>query len=384
MSQALKPAALLAFIRRKTLYYWHKAGLSRGQQAWLGFILLAGVGLFISALPQLTLFSAVVLVALLLLLGRAAWSWRAMQLSSVTLAVLSLLVIWSSRPDGFVVYLELLWGALLVSGVVLLIIVESARPQLTYRYVAFVYWSVIVSGLLLLVWDWAERPSAGLAYADLPLANTRDALLLTVVVMVFLYLLFLRAQRRVQGGYIALLPLTLTGVYLCVTSMLKGTVTAALPPAVLEHGLLLVHVPAMLIAFALLLNNAGFALLRLLSDTPWLKARQNRDVLETIHINLEDYLYRGVALAVVLLGIGLLTGMWWSNLAWGHYWYWDAKQVMSMAVWLYYLAGLHLRLQKGMQARAFAWWCAAGLPLLVTAFIGTNLWPNGLHDFGGL
>lgn len=205
-----------------------------------------------------------------------------------------------------------------------------------------------------------------------------------MLVMMFLYLLFLRTHTRIYGSFIGLLPAICVGAYLTAYYFTHDFRQQTLPVAILEHGLLLIHVPAMIIAFALLMSSAGFALLRILSDSPWLKARQNRDILETVQTSLEDYLYRLLALATVVMGVGLVTGMLWSSLAWGHYWQAEAKQLMSLAVWLYYLAGLHFRLQKGMQMRPFAWWCVAGLPLLVMTLIGTNLWPHGLHNFGSL
>lgn len=383
MLKSVKLPALLSPVYSKALLYWRTAGLSRGQQLWLGFILVAGIGLFVFAMPQLSLFSGLVLGALPVLLAWAAWSWRAMQLGVVTLAILSALIILSGQAGQLVVYLNPATAALLLAGFLLVVLVESGRQQLTYEHVSLVYWSVFISTLLMIVLFWTQRRNIGLHYAGLPLANGRDVLLLIVAVMVFLYLFFLRTHTRIQGTFIALLPATLTGLYVCARVLSKDAAAEGLPDAVLEHGLLLVHVPAMLIAFALLMHNAGFALLRLFSDAAWLKARQNRDIVETIQIGLEDYLYRLLALAIILLGVGLLTGMWWSSLAWGHYWRWEPKLVMTMAVWLYYLAGLHLRLRKGMQARAFAWWCVAGLPLLVATLIGTNLLPQGLHHFTG-
>jgi ABC-type transport system involved in cytochrome c biogenesis permease subunit len=73
--------------------------------------------------------------------------------------------------------------------------------------------------------------------------------------------------------------------------------------------------------------------------------------------------------------------MFWSSLAWGHYWLWEPKQLTCIALWFYYLAGLHLRLQKGMQGRAFAMLCLLGLPLLLMTWMGTNTWTQGLHNF---
>lgn len=364
--------------------YWRQAALSRAQQGWLGFMLILTGSLLSLAFPDLTFFSAVSLVSVLCVLGWAAWQWPAMQLSTALLAVLYLLISLTNTAGQLLGFVTLMMVILLAAALVLAVVLELGNTSLRQSHVGLLGWLVVVCGVLAILLGRSERPGAGLHYAGLPMTGGYEVLLWTVVVMVFLYLLFLRVQIRLRGVFLGLLPATTIGLYLGGYYLRHGGSHTAVSEPVLEHGLLLVHVPLMILAFALLMNCAGFALLRLLSDTAWLKRRQNIDILETLRISLEDYLYRQTVLAVMLLGAGLLSGMLWADLAWGHYWHWEAKQVMTMAVWFYYLAGLHLRMHKGMQTRPFAWWCVAGIPVLVLTLLGTNWWPQGLHTFGAL
>lgn len=363
---------------------WQKAVTVLEQYGWTGFSGLLTLVLFIFAWPGSDLFDGLSLLLVMALLGWSARQWRAMQISVVSIVLLSVVVILMNAASPVSGFLIPAMGVLLLACVLLAVIVDLAKTRLSAMHVNSLCWLVIISGVLLLILRSASRSAASLHYASLPLTNTADFLIGSVVVMMFLYLLYQRTHTRIQGLFIGLLPAILVGLYLMAYYFTRDFHPQALPDAILEHGLLLIHVPAMMIAFALLMSAVGFALLRLLSDSPWLKARQNRDILETVQTRLEDYLYRLLALAIILMGVGLVTGMAWSNLAWGHYWQAEPKQLMSLAVWLYYLAGLHFRLQKGMQMRPFAWWCIAGLPLLVMTVEGTNLWSRGLHSFAGL
>lgn len=363
---------------------WRKAEAGLARQWWAGFMFLLTLAMFILAWPGLGLFSGLSLLLLMGLLGWVAWQWQAMQISVVIIVLLSVVVMLTKTASPLIGFMPPVMSLLLTACLLVAVVADLGRTRLTYQHVSYLCWSVIISATLLLVLRGLIRPAASLHYAGLPLTGAAEFLTGSVAVMMFLYLLFQRTHSRSQGAFLGLLPVTLTGFCLMAYSLEHDIHQTVLPDVVLEHGLLLIHVPAMIIAFALLMNAAGFALLRLLSDSAWLRARQNMDILETIQTGLEDYLYRMLALAVMLVGLGLLTGMLWSNLAWGHYWLAEPKQLVSLAVWLYYLAGLHFRLQKGMQMRPFAWWCVAGLPLLVMMVIGTNLWPQGLHNFAGM
>jgi len=351
------------------------------RHGWSGFVAMLGLLIFILAWSSLTVFSSLYLVAAI---GGLAWfarQWPALQISSVIIVALAILISLTNTTSIVMGFMIPVMGGLILLSLLLASVVDFARTGLTGQHVAYVYWSVIISGLLQLILSFSTWSGTGLHYAGLPLTAMDDFLILAVVVMMFLYLLFVRGHSQMRGSFLGLLPALLIAAYLVVQYPGHATRQAVMPNVMLEHGLLLIHVPVMVLAFALLINAVGFALLRLLSDCDWLRARQNVDILETIQIGLENYLYRLVTLAVMFLGLGLFTGMLWSNLAWGHYWQAEAKQLMSLALWLYYLAGLHFRLQKGMQMRPFAWWCVAGLPLIIMTLLGTNLWPQGLHNF---
>ena len=354
------------------------------QQYWSLFMGLVALVLLLLYWPALTLFSGLFLLSLLAALTWLARSWPVMRYAIMLTVTLYLFIMLSDSVGTAFRLMIPLSAVLLLFTLAVAVLVDFHKSPLTPVAVSYAGWSAMV-GFALSLWLLAvARPSTGVFYAGLPLASSEEFLLSATLVMLFLYLRFQRSHARVQGEFIALLPAVLGGLY--AMYLLDGIVLdrLALPDGVLEQGLLLVHVPVMIIAIALLFNVSGFALLRLLSDTPWFKARQNIDIIETIQTALEDYLYRQVRLAVLLLGVGIFTGMLWADLAWGHYWQAEAKVFMSMSLLFYYLAALHFRLQRGMRVRPFAWWCLAGLPWLFLTVFGSNSWSQGLHRFTGL
>jgi hypothetical protein len=97
----------------------------------------------------------------------------------------------------------------------------------------------------------------------------------------------------------------------------------------------------------------------------------------------EDYLNRaftknlGRALWVFTL-LGLVTGMIWAQIAWGSYWSWDSKEILTLMLFLTVTAGQLLFIQKKYTA---AKWIAvlACVYVIVTALSSFIL--AGLHSY---
>ena len=45
---------------------------------------------------------------------------------------------------------------------------------------------------------------------------------------------------------------------------------------------------------------------------------------------LDMMTYRIVAVGLPLLTVGIITGAWWANEAWGAYWQWDPKETAAL------------------------------------------------------
>ena len=99
---------------------------------------------------------------------------------------------------------------------------------------------------------------------------------------------------------------------------------------------------------------------------------------------LDDLMYRAIALGFAFFTIATILGAFWAAEAWGGYWSWDPKETWALIVWLNYAAWLHMRLMKGLRGTVAAWWALVGLLITTFAFLGVNMFLSGLHSYGEL
>jgi len=99
---------------------------------------------------------------------------------------------------------------------------------------------------------------------------------------------------------------------------------------------------------------------------------------------LDDLMYKAIALGFAFFTIATILGAFWAAEAWGGYWSWDPKETWALIVWLNYAAWLHMRLMKGLRGMASAWWALVGLLVTTFAFLGVNMFLSGLHSYGQL
>lgn len=98
--------------------------------------------------------------------------------------------------------------------------------------------------------------------------------------------------------------------------------------------------------------------------------------------SLDDLAYRAISIGFPLFTLGaLVAGAIWAKRAWGAYWSWDPKEVLSLVVWLIYAAYLHARLVRDMRGALTA--VAAIVGFILTIFtIFSSLIFGGLHSYG--
>ncbi len=99
---------------------------------------------------------------------------------------------------------------------------------------------------------------------------------------------------------------------------------------------------------------------------------------------LDDIMYKAIALGFAFFTVATVLGAMWAAEAWGGYWSWDPKETWALIVWLNYAAWLHLRLTKGWRGGPLAWWAIVGLFVTLFAFVGVNMFLSGLHSYGQL
>jgi cytochrome c-type biogenesis protein CcsB len=96
---------------------------------------------------------------------------------------------------------------------------------------------------------------------------------------------------------------------------------------------------------------------------------------------LDMLTYRIIAIGLVLLSVGIITGAMWANEAWGAYWSWDPKETAALLSWIIYAGLMHLHTRNAWRGERTAWISILGFASIMFCYLGVNIWISGLHSY---
>lgn len=99
---------------------------------------------------------------------------------------------------------------------------------------------------------------------------------------------------------------------------------------------------------------------------------------------MDYFIYRLIALGILMLTITILSGAIWAEEAWSSFWTWDPKEVWALITWIIYAVYLHLRLNRKRRGAFLAWYAILSVPVVLFTFIGVNKILPGLHSYAAL
>jgi cytochrome c-type biogenesis protein CcsB len=188
----------------------------------------------------------------------------------------------------------------------------------------------------------------------------------------------IRAPVAILGAVVS--PL---GVVLTLGAFVFYTQARDLPPT-LQSAWLPVHVT---LAF---LGNAVFGVafstsLVYLVQERQLKEKKGRSFFRRLPSleTLDNLNYRILSWGFALLTLGILSGAVWAEYAWGHFWIWEPRPVLSLFTWVLYALLLHYR-TAGWRGRRAATLTIVCFVVLVGSFLSVKLLFPGRHggEFG--
>ncbi len=149
-----------------------------------------------------------------------------------------------------------------------------------------------------------------------------------------------------------------------------------MPPVLSGTPWLAIHVPIIMVSYALLALSAFVAHMRIGLEIFKPAERAMATVLDEAH-------YWYVQIGSILLIIGILTGSIWAASSWGRYWGWDPKEVWSLVAFLAYMAILHARIDRWMGGFGIAIASIAAFGTILMTYLGVNyVLAAGLHSYG--
>jgi len=140
-----------------------------------------------------------------------------------------------------------------------------------------------------------------------------------------------------------------------------------IPPVLLDTIWMSIHVPVIMVSYAVLALAVLIAHVQLLVMALVPARRHWVGVLDALH-------HWYVLVGSILLVAGIIAGSMWAASSWGRYWGWDPKEVWSLVAFLGYLAILHVRLDPTGPPR-WVYGLAGALAVVFTAMVVPKLAP---------
>lgn len=227
--------------------------------------------------------------------------------------------------------------------------------------------SCVALGLALIL---AALTARGISAGYWPPASPYEFVLACGAAMLLTWLA-LPTQRQgmmVAGGVLLLAILALGYARL---GMAAAAQAPRPPTPVLDSIWLQLHALTLAVAYGAFSAAAVGGLLYLAQG--WIVRLGGRANMIESHA-LEDLSLWAVSLGLPWLTLAMITGIIWSEMAWGSYWNWEPKEVLTLATWVIYVIYLHARTLRGWRGRPLAFLAVLGLVLAIINF----LWAGSL------
>ena len=226
---------------------------------------------------------------------------------------------------------------------------------------------------------WHESYQMGIGRA--PLTNLYESLVFFAWTIAVVYLV-LEAKFKIRtiGAFVTPFPF----IIMAYASLNPKDIQPLVPA--LQSNWLISHVVTCFVGYAAFAVSFGISILYLFkARAENLSAKSTALFWSYIPSSsaLDEISYKTIAIGFPLLTIGIVTGAFWANVAWGTYWSWDPKETWSLIVWLIYAAYLHARITRGWRGKKAAVLSIAGFAATIFCYLGVNLILSGLHSYGG-
>jgi len=242
---------------------------------------------------------------------------------------------------------------------------------------------VLLGGVLVemaaILLRWYESYQLGIGRA--PLSNLYESLVFFALTIAVAYLIVEKKFGiKTAGAFVTPFPF----IIMAYASLNPKDIQPLVPA--LQSNWLIAHVVTCFVGYAAFAVSFGVSFLYLFKlnaeNRPSKREGGLMDYLPASSL-LDEVGYKTIAIGFPLLTIGIITGAFWANVAWGTYWSWDPKETWSLIVWLIYAAYLHARITRGWKGKKAAVLSIVGFLATVFCYLGVNLILSGLHSYGG-
>src|SRR5437667_10624296 len=257
---------------------------------------------------------------------------------------------------------------LYLAGTVAALVGIAVRQDLPRTLLPRLLWTGFAAhGLSIAVRSWTAGHMA--------VTTFDEALSFLALLLVALFLLVqLRRPLLALGAVVSPLAFGLT---LAADAVYRG---ARPLPSTLDSAWLPVHVILSFLGDAVFALAFSASLLYLIQERR-LKTHRGRGVLRHLPSleTLDRVNYACLVWGLVLLTLGIMSGIVWAHEAWGRSWSTDPKLVFSLLTWAVYVVLLQGRMTAGWRGRWAATLTIAGFAVIVLSLVSVNMLALGNH-----
>lgn len=215
----------------------------------------------------------------------------------------------------------------------------------------------------------------GIHSGNVPVNNLHETLIFSAWAITAAFLVFFfRYRLKVLGVCAA--PL----IFLMMIAAGGLPRSMASDPRLFKSVWLGAHVIATFLGNAAFILAGGVGVLYLLQEKAIKNKTRNFFFIRLPSLELLDAVgYACIVTGFSLITVGLVTGVIYARIIWGHFWSWDPKEVWSAITWVFYGVLLHERLAVGWRGRRTAMMAIIGCGVLLFTFLGVNFLLEGHH-----
>lgn len=211
-----------------------------------------------------------------------------------------------------------------------------------------------------------------------PLFSLREALSFLAWALVALYAV-VRYRYRTQAVGAFMIPLVSV---LTLIVLMFGTDSANTPDGFSATWLFPIHTTLLIFAYAAFVIAFMASVMYLLQERE-LKVKTFGAIFHRLPAlnTVNELATSAAALGLLLLTLGIASGMFWSSARFGQVWRNDPKEIFALLTWLLYVVLIIYRLTPRWRGRSAAWLGVVGFGLVLLTFFGTRFL-NSYHVFG--
>lgn len=209
-----------------------------------------------------------------------------------------------------------------------------------------------------------------------PMTHWTDSTAFVAWAITLIYLIIVRLTHlRALGSFVV--PVAFLAILISY-SFARNTSTL---PEQLHTYWLVAHTSLIFLAYAAFIAAFGFGLMYLIAEK---KIRAKTHTLLSNLLpplgNSDEFGYRCTFIGVILLSMGIIVGILWTQYIQELPWKWlDAKIIFTLVTWFLYVAQIAIRQLWGWRGRKAAYAAIIGFIALLCTYAGVNLFLDSIH-----